>query len=195
MRERLRPALLALVVLAPLTVLAGCGHSPSTTLLTLAATPPPQTTRIDYRGPPVAIPAIHLPAELDRAEYVDHVSPDQIRVDDFARWIAPLGTLARDTLVRDLMARLPAGTVLPPGAAGGAGSRTIDVTILSVHAGASEAVMQAAYREVPNGVVRQVEMRTPILAPGQPVQNAEAFSELVGQLADRIAEQLPQPRP
>lgn len=185
-----RPALLA-ALLAPLMALTGCGHSPSTTLLTLdAAPPPPAGIRADYRGLPLAVPAVHLPVALDRPEYVTQVSAGEAKVDDFAKWVAPLGSLARDTLVRDLTARLPAGAVLPPGATGGAGVRVIDVTLLSFAGGPGEAVMQAAFRALPGGPVRQVELRVPAAAGG-PVPSAQAFGVLLGQLADRIVADLP----
>jgi uncharacterized protein len=178
-------------LLTPALLLAACGHSPSTTLLTLdAAPPPPEGIRADYRGLPVAVPAVHLPVALDRPEYVSQIAPGEAKVDDFATWVAPLGTLARDTLVRDLTARLPAGAVLPPGAAGGAGTRVIDVTLLSFIGGPGEAVMQAAFRQLPRGPVRQVELRTASPGTGA-VPSAQAFGALLGQLADRIAADLP----
>lgn len=182
---------LRFALLWPALLLAACGHSPATTLLTLdAAAPPPEGIRADYRGPPVAVPAVHLPTALDRPEYVSQVAPGQAKVDDFATWVAPLGTLARDTLVRDLTARLPAGAVLPPGAAGGAGTRVIGVTLLSFTGGPGEAIMQAAFRQIPRGPVRQVELRT--ASPGiGAVPSAQAFGALLGQLADRIAADLP----
>jgi uncharacterized lipoprotein YmbA len=180
-----------LSLLAALLGLAACGHSPATTLLTLdAAPPPPAGVLAAYRGRSIAVPAVHLPIALDRPEYVAQVAPAQATVDDFAKWVAPLGTLARDTLVRDLTARLPAGAVLPPGATGGAGVRVIDVTLLSFSGGPGEAVMQVAFRALPQGPVRQVELRVPASAGGA-VPGAQAFGALLGQLADRIVADLP----
>ena len=185
----LRP--LGRCALLPLLALAGCAHSPPTVLLTLdAASPAPAGVRADYRGRPLAIPAVHLPAELDRPEYVSRTAPGEAQVDDFVHWIAPLGTLARDTLVRDLTARLPAGSVLPPGATGGVGVRTIDVAILSFTHGSGTARMQAAFREVPHGPVRQVDLQVP-MGTDSPAGGAQAFGVLLGQLADQIAAGLP----
>jgi uncharacterized lipoprotein YmbA len=172
---------------AALVALAGC-TSPKTILLTLDAAPPaPDAVRANYRGLPIAVPAVHLPAMLDRAEFVRQESAGEVKVDDFARWTAPLGLLARDALVRDLTARLPAGSVLPPGASGVPGqARALDVTILSFRSDAGGATMQAAYRALPGGAVQQISLSAP--ADGiAPVPTAQAFGALIGQLADRIA--------
>jgi uncharacterized lipoprotein YmbA len=178
---------LPLIGLAALAALAGC-TSPKTVLLTLDAAPPaPDAIHSDYRGLPIAVPAVHLPATLDRAEFVRQESAGEVKVDDFARWTAPLGLLARDALVRDLTARLPAGSVLPPGTGGSVGhTRTLDVTILSFQAGASGATMQAAYRVLPGGAVQQLTVSDPA-GGSAPVPTAQAFGALIGQLADRIA--------
>ncbi len=178
---------LPVIGLAALVVLAGC-TSPKTTLLTLDASPPPaDAVHADYRGLPIAVPAVHLPVALDRAEFVHQESAGEVKVDDFARWTAPLGLLARDALVRDLTARLPAGAVLPPGTVGAAGkARTLDVTILAFQAGPAGATMQVAYRVVPGGAVQQLSLATPG-AGAAPVPTAQAFGALIGELADRIA--------
>ena len=185
---RLRPCLSAL--LAPIA-LAGCA-SPQTHLLTLdAVAPGPDGVRANYRGLPIAIPAVHVPVTLDRAEYVDQVSAGEAKVDDFAHWAAPLGLLARDALVRDLIARLPAGAVLPPGSGGRAGSvRTIDVTILALGTRPGTAFLQAAYRVLPDGPLRQVELDGTVESDG-PAGGARAFAGLIGKLADRIVLDLP----
>jgi uncharacterized lipoprotein YmbA len=167
---------------------AGCGSSPSTTLLTLdAVAPPPASVHPDYRGPAIIVPAVHVPAVLDRTEFVRQVTAGSAKVDDFAHWAAPLGLLTRDALVRDLTARLPEGAVLPPGATGDAkGLVTLDVTILSFDTTASGATMQAAYRTLPHGVVRQasLDVAQPV---SDPVSSAQAYAMLVAKLADRMA--------
>jgi uncharacterized lipoprotein YmbA len=187
MKAALRTALWSSAGLAVL-LLSGCGGSPSTTLLTLdAVAPPSAAVHADYRGPVIVIPAVHVPAVLDRAEFVRQVSAGAAKVDDFARWAAPLGLLTRDALVRDLTARLPAGSVLPPGAIGGAkGISTIEVTILSFDATPGGAMMQVAYRTLPHGMVQQVSLEV-----AQPISNppgsAQAYAALVAKLADRMA--------
>ena len=170
--------------------LAGCASPPSTTLTLDVAPPRAETVRAGYAGPPVAIPAVHVPAAIDRVEVVRQVAAGQVEIDDFARWSAPLGTLARDALVRDLIARLPSGSVLPPGTAGsGRRATTIDVTILSYDAIGPGAKMQAAYRILPGGTTRLVTLET---SPGgeQPATVATKWSDLIGRLSDRITDDL-----
>lgn len=177
----------SLIGLAGLAMLAGCS-SPKTTLLTLdTAPPPPEAVHAEYRGLPIAVPAVHLPASLDRAEFVHQEQAGTVKVDDFARWTAPLGLLARDALVRDLTVRLPAGAVLPPGASGSAGhARTLDVTILAFQTNAGGATMQVAYRALPGGTVQQLSLSAPSTGVA-PVPTAQALTALIGALADRIA--------
>ncbi len=172
-------------------MLAGCSSPPSTTLTLDVAPPRAEAVRAGYAGPPIAVPAVHVPAAIDRVEFVRQVAAGQLEVDDFARWSAPLGTLARDALVRDLTARLPAGTVLPPGATGAAGRTvTLDVTILSFDSGSGQARMQAAFRPLPGNVVRQLVL-TADLTDDRPVSTANAFTALIGKLADGIVDALP----
>jgi hypothetical protein len=185
----MRPFLRPIAALAVPMLLAGCGHSPPAVTLTLDPTPPaPEAVRAGYRGPPIAIPAVHVPAALDRVEFVSQPAAGTVKIDDFARWSAPMGVLARDALVRDLTARLPAGLVLPPGAAGAKGSIALDVTLLSIDTSATGATMQAAWRRLPGGRVRQEIVQAP--GGADPAASARAFSALLGQLADRIATDL-----
>jgi uncharacterized lipoprotein YmbA len=176
--------------IAAALAIAGCASPPSTILTLDIAPPAADAVHPGYAGPPIAIPAVHVPAALDRVEFVRQVSAGELKVDDFARWSAPLGTLARDALVRDLTARLPAGAVLPPGATGSPGrARTFDVTILSFDTGGGAARMQIAYRALPDGRVRP-ELLTTTLSDDTPLATANAFTTLLGTLADRIADGL-----
>ena len=180
--------------LVAFATVAGCSSPPSTTLTLDVAAPGADAVRAGYSGPPVAIPAVHMPAAIDRVEFVRQITAGQLQVDDFARWSAPLGTLARDALVRDLTARLPSGSVLPPGSTAAAGHGvTLDVTILSLDASGGQARMQAAFRRVPGGMVQQAVLQT-ALSDDRPVSAANAFTALLGQLADHITAALPSPR-
>ncbi|WBO23708.1 PqiC family protein [Sphingomonas abietis] len=176
------------VGLVALLALAGC-TSPKSILLTLDAAPPvPAAVHAGYHGLPILVPAVHLPASLDRAEFVHQENAGEVKVDDFARWTAPLGLLARDALIRDLTARLPAGSVLPPGMVAARGhARTLDVTILGVQTAPGAATMQVAYRALPHGAVQQLQLTTTTTGIA-PVPVAQALGVLIGQLADRIAQ-------
>lgn len=171
-------------------VLAGCGHSPKTRILTLDMAPPSNGgQRLDYRGPPIVVPAVHVPSAVDRAEYASQPSSGEIKVDDFAHWAAPLGLLARDALVQDLIARLPAGKVAPAGIAIDPSKRVLDVTIVSIGATPDGGALQAAYRLLPGGPLRNVTVQTS--GASNPIEGSRAFAQLLGLLADRIVSDLP----
>lgn len=184
MRRILRHSILVAAI-----AMTGCGHSPSTTMLTLDAVAPPHGPVPAYHGPPIAIPAVHIPASLDHAEFVDEPSAGVAKLNDFAQWIAPMGILARDALIRDLMARLSAGAVLPPGSTGVASARTLDVTILSFAGGQDSGRLQAVWRVVPDGRVQPIDLTADGAGVG-PVASAQLLSKLLGQLADAIANDL-----
>ena len=189
---RVRPAT-AVVLAAVLTALSGCGSSPKSLTLTLDPVSA-ATVYGDYRGPPIAVPAVHVPAAIDRVEFVRETVPGRLDVDDFARWSAPLGVLARDALVRDLTQRLPAGAVLPPGAGAAAGHAiAYDVTILGLSTGAGGGTMQAAYRRLPGGTTR-IGSYTSTTAGVAPVDAAGTLSTLIGKLADDVAADAARPR-
>ena len=175
-------------LLGALLLLAACGHSPPTQFLTLDPTP---GAGVDYRGPSIRVPAVRIPPTLDRDEFVQKASPGEIKVDDFVRWSAPLGMLARNTLILDLSSRLPAGKVAPPDAPAQSTGRRIDVSILSLEAANGEASLQAAYEfaaddgQAPATYRQWVTLQTPN-GGRTALEAARAFSALLGQLADRI---------
>jgi len=85
MRRRMALAALTLAV----GLAAGCGSSPPSRFYTLAATatataPPAPSTMVIAVGP-VTIPSI-----VDRPEFVVSTGPNEVRLDDFNRWAAPV---------------------------------------------------------------------------------------------------------
>ena len=86
---------------------------------------------------------------------MDETRPGEIKVHDFEHWSAPLGLSARQVLVQDLAARLPAGRVLGPDSPGGAQIATLSVDVVAFRSGASGATMQASWSVVlPGGAWR-----------------------------------------
>ena len=197
-----RPPYLAFsgVLLAGAAVLVACA-SPPTRFFTLDPVAPAQATASAYTGPAIKVLAVHIPPELDREELVDETTPGEVKVHDFEHWSAPLGESARQTLIQDLAARLPAGQALSPSAPGGDGAALLTVDVLSFHVGPQGAVMQAAWSAAlpPGGL--QTAPPVTIRAPLSQLQSqgvaaggagtAAAFSALLGQLADQIAATLP----
>lgn len=179
----------------PLAALAGCGHSAPTTFLVIDPAPPAASAPA-YRGPPLRVPFLHVPVTLDRPELTRQDAAGTLVVDDFARWSAPLGLMARNVLIQDLVARLPAGSVLPPDAPAAPHELRVEVTVLSFVATAGQATMTVEYRMIPPG--RAVAPARPQVAqfaaavPGDdPAGRARAWSALIGELSDRLVADLP----
>ena len=148
-----------------------------------------------YRGAPIRVPAVRVPPELDREEFMQKGAPGELKIDDLVRWSAPLGMLARNTLIMDLSSRLPPGKVSPPDAPAQSAGRRIDVSILSMGIVGGDASLQAAYEFVADdgqssATYRQWVTLHEATVGRTPLEAARAFSSLLGQLADRIASDL-----
>lgn len=65
----------------------GCGSSPMSRFYTLSATPAPAGAASDMS---VAVGPVTIPSMLDRPQMVVSAGPNQVRLDEFNRWAAPL---------------------------------------------------------------------------------------------------------
>ena len=194
----IRPLIPPLTTMAAALLLAGCGHSPAATFLVLDPAPPSSPAAAGYAGPPLRVPFVHLPVTVDRPELVRQDAAGTVKVDDFARWAAPLGLQARDTLIRDLTVRLPAGAVLPPDAPPAPREVRVEVTVLSFDVAGGQAVLTASYRLAGPGAgagaggarPALAQLSTPLADDGA-ASRAQAWSRLIGQLSDRMVAALP----
>jgi hypothetical protein len=148
---------------------------------------------------------VTIPPALDRAELTREVSPGEVKVSDFEHWAAPLGQTAVQVLAEDLAARLPAGTLIPPEAPLPPDGLDVDVDILSFNVSDAQAVMQVSWSEIarpspptapgsppatpPQAASRFLQLTAPVDATGG-LAEAQGFSRLLGQLADRISADL-----
>lgn len=66
---------------------AGCGSTPPSRFYTLSATPAPAGPASDIS---VAVGPVTIPAMLDRPQIVVSAGPNEVRLDEFNRWAAPL---------------------------------------------------------------------------------------------------------
>jgi uncharacterized protein len=194
---RLKTLAYAAGVFAGAGVLAACGHSAPTRFFTLDPTPA-AAPLLAYAGPPVKVLAVAIPPQLDREELVSEGPAGEVTVHDFEHWAAPLGQTARQTLVQDLAARLPAGRVVGPDTPGGDGVATLSADVVAFQAGPGGATLQVGWSlTLPGAPAGPLVWRSPILALQAPAAGeggagtAAAFSALLGQLADRIAADLP----
>lgn len=68
-------------------LVAGCGSTPGSRFYTLSATPAPAGTPSDLS---VAVGPVTVPGVVDRPQIVVSAGPNQVRLDEFNRWAAPL---------------------------------------------------------------------------------------------------------
>jgi len=176
-----------------LATLAGCGHSPPTRYFSLDAVPPsaPLATAKASMAP-VQLGAVRVPASLDRPEIVAQDARYQVSVRDDDHWAAPFAQMMRRTLAQDLLARLPPGSFVLPGAPAPTGARGIVVTVLDLRANANgqmtfEGSWTLTAGEQATTVMTQEVSLTEPLSSSDSTAIAAALSRVLGQLADRIA--------
>ena len=89
--------LLVAILVAPL---AGCGTTAPSSFYTL------DSVATGAGGPPVAtavvVGPVSIPAAVDRPEFVVSIGPNQVAIDEFHRWAAPLGDAVARTVAGDL---------------------------------------------------------------------------------------------
>jgi uncharacterized lipoprotein YmbA len=154
--------------------------------------PAPPATRMDtYRSPPLRIDAVHVPPGWDRIEILTPTAGGGLEIDDLDRWPAPLTQVIRQVLSVDLDARLPSGRVIYPHLLKPGGALGIDVDILEFTIDSSQSSMSASWvitpAAGPEAAGRSVATLHNPVAGTDAAAVARAWSELIGQLADRIA--------
>ena len=169
--------------------LGGC-RSASTRIYALRPVAP--VSHIDvYHAPALRIDTLNVPASWDRIEILRLSAPGTLQMSDFDHWAAPLAQMARQALSDDLDQRLPSGSVIYPRLPKPDGALGIDVDILEFTIAASQASMQASWLIVPaaglQSAKRSVAALHESMISKEPAAVAHAWSELIGQLADRIA--------
>ena len=182
------PKIAGAAVLAALSLCA-C-HSAPTRIYDLNPAPP--VTRVDaYRAPPLRIDAVHVPAGWDRIEILTPAAGGELKIDDFDHWAAPLPQVIRQALSADLDARLPSGTVVYPHLPKPSNALGINVDILEFSIASSQSSMSASWvitpAAEPQAAQRNVTTLHNPVASTDAAAVAHAWSELIGQLADRIA--------
>jgi uncharacterized lipoprotein YmbA len=195
-----KPPLRIAIVALSLGLLLGCSHSPPTRFFTLDPITPMQPAKA-LSGPPLRIDHVSIPSVMDRPELVREYAADQLKVDDFNHWGAPLGDLMRATLVEDLTTRLASGRVLPVGTPIPRGGADLTVEVAAIHEGAGSLVAdidwtlsqsQAGAATAPS-IIRTIrhERIEAALNSGSQQAFAAALSQVMGALADRIVAALP----
>jgi uncharacterized lipoprotein YmbA len=189
MTPRLIPALLILTLTA-------CASSPPTRFFALDVAAPASSSaqdRASGMSDPVKIDAVHIPPALDRESLVRGESGNQLEISSQDRWAGDLGEMIRRVLTQDLAARLPSGMVIAPESPAPPSARGIVIDIMTFQPQAGEVVLDADWTLLQgtqsNPVLRRsLHLTAPAAASAQ--GQAASMSDLLGQLADRMAADL-----
>jgi uncharacterized lipoprotein YmbA len=166
-------------------------RSVPTRLYTLSVLSPVQGAS-PYAGPALRVASVELPAETDRTEITTPLARGGLDIHDFDHWAAPLGQMARETLSADLIARLPPGKVVLAPLDASTDALNLKVVILPFVAEPHGTQFVAGWELTSgDGAATGADL---VMLQSAPVTSAsdvpDRFSELLGQLADRIAAQL-----
>jgi hypothetical protein len=93
-------------------LMAGCASTPAARYYTLSATPIPAATASDLS---VVVGPVSVPAVVDRPQIVITTSQNQVQVEEFNRWAAPLQNTIARVVVENLVVLLgtPHVTLFP----------------------------------------------------------------------------------
>jgi len=174
-------------------LLSACSSVP-TRIYTLYAVAP-AAAHSTYAGPPLRIDAVHFPPALDRIEIIRDSGSGQLQLSDTEHWSAPLGAIARQALSADLVARLPPGKLIYPQLPKPDGALGLMVDVLEFHTDGQSAELEVSWVANPAG---QGQGKTATGSAGSATlhssgpaataaETAQALSNLLAQLADRIA--------
>jgi len=92
-----------LIPFALITVAAGCSSTPAARFYVLSADAPRATTTSTVS---VAVGPVSVPAAVDCPQIVVTVGPNQVRLDEFNRWAAPLASDVGRVVAENLVAML-----------------------------------------------------------------------------------------
>ena len=174
--------------------LAACSSTPPK-VYTLATVP---GAAVAGRPVTASVAAVEVPKYLDRPQIVRRSGAVQLGVDEFERWGEPLANMVQRVLADDLAARLPAGSVV-----------TTSRTLSGDEALTVELALGRFDPEADGTVVLEAQWRVQRKSGGRPrtetaritrrpaddstAAEVRAMSDALGELADRIARQIPFP--
>jgi hypothetical protein len=193
---RIRVTLLGGCVVLACASLAGCGSSPPTRFYVLnqiaPQAAPPAAAAAASGQLPVSVGSVDIAPELDRPQLLTHVGANAVHVAESDVWAAPLDTQIRRTLIEDLTARLPPGSVADPGQSPtGAAVHSLSVTLNDFYGDQSCAVTLHATWSLTGakGPPRfgQEQLQIPGGTPPCTAELPAAMSRALAQLSDRLA--------
>lgn len=108
----MRPALIAVVAL----LLAACGSSPPTRFYALDAPGATPGARV-LPGPSIAVGPVTVPEAVDRAQLVTRRGANEVRIEEFSQWAAPLNAEIARVVAEQLALLRPDARIAPSAAA------------------------------------------------------------------------------
>jgi hypothetical protein len=183
--------ILIIAILPTLLLAAGCRSTP-TRFYTLTAV---AGAAVAQNPAPLQLRAVHLPAFLDRPERVSRISAQQMRIDDDQHWAESLGEMTQRVLSEDLAARLPAGSVLDPRLPPPPQTRRVVVDIQEFQPEPDGSALLQGTWTLHTGedaaTARRRTFRFSLPSGTDGDAQVTALDQLLGQLADDIARNLP----
>ncbi|MBI1285902.1 MAG: hypothetical protein GC183_16480 [Thiobacillus sp.] len=92
-----------LVPVAALLLVGGCSSTPPSRFYTLSAATTPVAPS---SGLSVAVGPVTVPSQVDRPQFVVSIGPNQVQLDEFNRWAAPLQDSIARVVAESLVAML-----------------------------------------------------------------------------------------
>jgi uncharacterized lipoprotein YmbA len=136
---------------------------------------------------------VSVPSIVDRPEMVFNISTDGVTVFEHERWAAPFAELVAQTLARDIERRRTDVLVAEHGDAGAAAFKMrLDLVQVSMYRG-GRASMEAQWRILDVRTGKDVmghDMFSAPLKDDSYAAAAQALSDCLGLIADRLAAQL-----
>ncbi len=177
-------------------LVAGCGSSPNSTFYALAP-----TQGAAQKGAPHAIKVrrVTIPGYLDRPEIVRRVVDFKLGVDQYERWGEPLDAMLGRVLAADIEQRTPGSTVFTEdGAITVDPDATVEIDLREFAVGAGGEVDLDAEIAVERGTSHTAASSQAVSLRKSPKDGStaslvSAMSDLLGQLADRVAVMLHAP--
>jgi uncharacterized lipoprotein YmbA len=185
----------SLLITAGLCLLGACATVTPDHYYVLSSLPQGALEARTMSATPVIL-RVSLPTLVDRSEMVLNTSADAVTVLEHERWAAPLAELVAQTLAQDFERRRADLLVTGQGLiqpAGAAIKITIDLVRVTVRTG-KQASMDAHWRILDTRTATESlggDLFSAPLAEAGSAAVARALSDCLGQLADRLAAQLP----
>ena len=195
------PALCLLAISAVAAVLAGCA-SPVARFYTLSASASTVNVSASSVAPAsslsISVGPVSVPAAVDRPEIVVTAGPNQVRLEEFDRWAAPLKNAISRAVAENLVAILGTPHVTQfPGASSADADYRVSIEVQRFDSSPGEAATLDAVwtlRRLKNGSSKtgRTSTREPVREPGYDglaAAHSRALAQLSQDIADAVREQ------